>query len=140
MTKEELNFIKDAFSQIIDDIAGNPEWGDAARAVASDLGTLERKLEKRVTELPSNLDEAADTFAHSGDVNGVGGEDYEDDLRITFKGGAEWMAGQGETRIVRANADLDPHGADYGIRYLNIRVEDDIPVGTKFIVQIRKNQ
>lgn len=95
MTKEELNFIKDAFSQIIDDIAGNPDWGDAAKAVASDLGTLERKLEKRVTELPSNLDEAADTFAHNGDVNGVGGDDYEDDLRITFKAGAEWMAGQG---------------------------------------------
>ena len=90
--------------------------------------------------LPTSLDEAADTFAHNGDVNGVGGEDYEDDLRITFKAGAEWMAGQGETRIVRANADLDPHGADYGIRYLDIRVEDDIPVGTKFIVQIRKKQ
>ena len=46
MTQEELNYIKEAFSQIIDDIAGNPDWNDAARAVASALGTLERELEE----------------------------------------------------------------------------------------------
>lgn len=46
MTQSELNYIKECFSQIIDDIAGNPEWGDAAKAVAADLGTLERSLEE----------------------------------------------------------------------------------------------
>lgn len=44
----------------------------------------------------------------------------------------------GETRIVKAEADYDPHGADYGIRYLKCRIEDDTPVGTKYIVQIRR--
>lgn len=57
MTPEELNFIKDSFSQIIDDIAGNPDWQDAASAVASNLGTLERELEKKVIKLPSNIGE-----------------------------------------------------------------------------------
>ena len=43
-----------------------------------------------------------------------------------------------ETRIVKAEADYDPHGADYGIRYLKCRIEDDTPIGTKYIVQIRR--
>ena len=91
MTKEEHNFIKDAFSQIIDDIAGNPDWGDAAKAVASDLGTLERKLEKRVTELPSNLDEAAEEYEHNLGYY----ECVNQWPSVAFKAGAEWMAGQG---------------------------------------------
>jgi len=57
MTKEELNYIKNAFSQIIDDIAGNPDWYEAARAVASDLGALERELEKKVVSRPHNINE-----------------------------------------------------------------------------------
>lgn len=44
MTQDEYNYIKDSFSQIIDDIAGNPEWQEAAKAVAADLGALESKL------------------------------------------------------------------------------------------------
>lgn len=47
MTYKEFNFIKDAFSQIIDDIAGNPDWYEASRAVASDLGELERELKEK---------------------------------------------------------------------------------------------
>lgn len=35
-------------SQVIDDIAGNPEWQDAAQAVARDLETLKRKIKSFV--------------------------------------------------------------------------------------------
>lgn len=59
MTSAELEFIKDAFSQIIDDLAGNPDWQDAASAIAADLGALERELEGKVVEARSNMEEAA---------------------------------------------------------------------------------
>lgn len=87
MTKEELNFIKDAFSQIIDDVAGNPDWGDAARAVASNLGTLEKELEEKVIELPSNLDEAATEYANQDAV-------VYATRKKAFKAGAKWMVEQ----------------------------------------------
>ena len=89
MTREELNYIKDAFSQILDDIAGNPDWNEATRAVASDLGTLERELGEKVASLPSNLDEAAEEYAAKAGL--------QPDAFIaipSFKAGAEWMAGQ----------------------------------------------
>ena len=107
MTIEELKYIKDAFSQIIDDIAGNPDWYEAARAVASDLGTLERELGKKVASLPSNLDEAAEKYATYDSSNlfpGLNGTPLGEESRWkqtlikTFKAGAEWMAGQGETK------------------------------------------
>lgn len=63
MTREELNTIKEQLSQIIDDIAGNPDWHEAASALASDIGTLEKNLENMVVVLPSNLDEAAQEYA-----------------------------------------------------------------------------
>lgn len=50
MTKKEFEFLKESFSQIIDDIAGNSEWADAAKCVASDLGTLEFKLKGMVAD------------------------------------------------------------------------------------------
>jgi len=40
MTQSEYETISSDISQIIDDIAGNPEWHEAAKAVASDLGAL----------------------------------------------------------------------------------------------------
>lgn len=98
MTREDLDFIKDALSQIIDDIGGNPYWHEAARAVASDLGTLERELEKNVAKLPSNLDEAAEESARSWRKNPDGSESRElffQPYIRGFKAGAEWMAGQG---------------------------------------------
>ena len=107
MTKEELNYIKDSFSQIIDDIAGNPKWYEVAKAIASELGTIERKLETKVVELPSNLDEAAErivvslvpTFGQKYEDGSYvqGTRDYfsRDELIGLVKVGAEWMAGQG---------------------------------------------
>lgn len=58
MTQKEFNFIKDAFSQIIDDIGGNPDWHEAAEAVAADLGVLERQLESKITTSQQASDES----------------------------------------------------------------------------------
>lgn len=109
MTKEELKYIKDSFSQILDDIAGNPEWYEASRAIASELGSLERELEKKVVELPSGLDEAAEEWAKTTSVKVWGEIDPKKDLKgymaranygvglsDGFKAGAEWMAEQYE--------------------------------------------
>lgn len=97
MTQEELNYIKNSFSQILDDIGGNPDWYDAAKAVASDLGTMEKQLEERVTKLPSNLDEAAQKVEDYYDVGEEHGYLYchRGDIKDAFIAGAEWMAGQG---------------------------------------------
>ena len=107
MTQEELNYIKDSFSQIIDDIAGNPEWYEAARAIASELGSLERELEKKVVELPSNLDEAAELYSKENNTEWE--EPAESvlygaprmitvndkaEIKDAFKAGAKWMAEQ----------------------------------------------
>ncbi len=132
MTQKDLDFIKDAFSQITDDIAGNPDWHEAARAVASDLGTLERELEKKVVMLSSNLDEAAEEYAEN---ILAGGEDMFDAIADAFKAGAEWMAGQGKTKeavIGMATEEI----------YINVSQQTldelDLCPGDKVVVQIRK--
>lgn len=56
MKQEEFDFIKDAFSQIIDDVAGNPDWHDVAAAVSADLGALERELEEKLNEVPLKME------------------------------------------------------------------------------------
>ena len=138
MTRAELNYIKDAFSQIIDDIAGNPDWHEAARAVASDLGTLERKLEEKISPLPSNLDEAAREYLREYNESefGNGGDDWDDDIFITFKAGAEWMAGQGvkfDTKI----SWLDGFGFQIGWPE-DTSIFDCFNEGDRVVVQIRK--
>lgn len=45
-------------------------------------------------KLPEGLDEAAEEYAYNVDVTGNGGEDYQDDVRIAFKAGAEWQKSQ----------------------------------------------
>lgn len=97
MTQEELNYIKDSFSQILDDIGGNPDWYDAAKAIASDLGTIEKQLEERVTKLPSNLDEAKEIGwgAYYNSDKFPSNPCAQNGYKTGFKAGAEWMAGQG---------------------------------------------
>jgi len=56
MTQQEYKTIQGHISQIIDDIAGNPDWAEAAEAVAADLGTLERKLKLMVRRAKPNED------------------------------------------------------------------------------------
>lgn len=119
MTREELNHIKDAFSQIIEDIAGNPDWYEAARAVASDLGTLERELGKKVVSLPSNLGEAANNYGIDIRLGYPRVMDETDKyIYNAFKAGAEWMAGQeikiGETKIyLEDDGDEPPYSQEW---------------------------
>ena len=137
MTKEELNYIKDAFSQIIDDIAGNPDWHEAARAVASDLGTLERKLEEKVSSLPSNLDEAAENrVTENGRFKITSFEKMRID-DIIF--GAEWMAGQG----IVGDAEVCKLTDRAWVTILDEKqfqnvLYDKFNAGDKVVVQIRK--
>ena len=130
MTREELNYIKDAFSQIIDDIAGNPDWYEAARAIASDLGTLERKLEKKISSLLSNLNEAAEEF-YPDFSDSIASKAAVDSMRDAFKAGAEWMAGQ------RMTVKGLLYGGNLGIPD-NIPEEFYIDKQEEVIVQIRK--
>ena len=62
MKQEEFDFIKDAFSQILDDIGGNPDWSDAASAISADLGALERELEGKVVSLNKSPEKAAKKY------------------------------------------------------------------------------
>lgn len=89
MERAEFNFIRDAFSQIIDDIAGNPDWSDAASAVSADLGALERELEGKVVSPGKSLEEAAEEYSKRVSD----GHNYRD-LTCGFIAGAEWQASQ----------------------------------------------
>ena len=128
MTQEELNYIKDSFSQILDDIGGNPDWYDAAKAVASDLGTLERQLEERVIKLPSNLDDVAENrVTENGRFEITSFEKMRiDDIMF----GAEWMAGQGYIKEGVAR----PDDCEIWINFTDTDIKD----GDEVIVQIRK--
>lgn len=48
MTKTEYNKIKEYLNQILEDIAGNPDWSDAAECLAADLNTLDKKLKEMI--------------------------------------------------------------------------------------------
>lgn len=142
MTREELNYIKDAFSQIIDDIAGNPDWGESARAVASDLGTLERKLEEKISSLPTNLDEAAEDCiqglipeAELPATTPFALEYVIEMLYKTFKAGAEWVAGQGESHETEIVSRVTGNGLLPAVSCL---VNKSYKEGDKVVVQIRK--
>jgi len=144
MTQKEFNFIKDSFSQIIDDIAGNPDWGKASEAVASDLGTLERKLEKKISSLPSNLDEAAEEALDDVDANwqidergdGCTEPGYnQKQMMIMFKAGAGWMAGQGVTKEAVMGMATEEIFINVSQQTLN---ELCLCPGDKVVVQIRK--
>lgn len=89
MTRLDFEYIKDAFSQIIDDIAGNPDWHDATRAVASDIGTLEKLLEKRVVELPNELEEAAEEYLQKVKAGFLRTLEHPT-AKDCFKDGAKW--------------------------------------------------
>lgn len=144
MTQKDLDFIKDAFSQIIDDISGNPDWHEAARAVASDLRTLERELEEKVISLPSNLDEAAIDAAQLDmqdrqimEATNDERQRYSRIFRRGFKSGAEWMAEQGFIQeciyiemFQRAIGDMV--NIVFPFKKLNVKDQD------KVIVQVRK--
>ena len=142
MTPQEFNFIKDSFSQIIDDIAGNPDWGKAAEAVASDLGTLERLLKEKVVALPSNLDEAAEKYAytnwedndyHEGASEGLS-FDAIGHTEKCFKAGAEWMAGQFQE--IEAGELVDWYSTNDGKEYCcGVKTNDAFEVPEGFYIK-----
>ena len=95
--------------------------------------------------LPSNLDEAAKEYLREYNESefGNGGDDWDDDIVITFKAGAEWMAGQGETveGVFKAGdaGYPDIHLEErYSIEYISDR-PSGIEPGDKVVVQIRKS-
>ena len=97
-------------------------------------------------KLPDELEKAAEEYAynnwedndyHTGASEGLP-FDAIGHTKKCFKAGAEWMAEQGETQIVKTKAVFDSHGVDYGGRYLSVDLPDDTPIGTEFIIQIRK--
>lgn len=86
MTKEEA--IK-VLSESIHDGSIVP-WDKIVEAAHLSIEALSQP------SLPSNLDEAAEEYLEQYNESefGNGGDDWDDDIRITFKAGAEWMAEQ----------------------------------------------
>ena len=87
--------------------------------------------------LPSNLDEAAREYLREYNESefGNGGDDWDDDIFITFKAGAEWMAGQGITKeavIGMATEEISINVSQQTLDKL------DLCPGDKVVVQIRK--
>ena len=64
-------------------------------------------LPQEQPSLPSNLNEAAEEYLEQYNESefGNGGDDWDDDIRITFKAGAEWMARQ--TKQEQPEVDLE---------------------------------
>ena len=52
-----------------------------------------------------NLDEAARNYGVRGNANGVGGEDYANDLEIAFKAGAYWQKSQMLKDVIEADVN-----------------------------------
>jgi len=116
------------------------------------LGTLERKLEKKISSLPSNLDEAANRQAaleqpykweeQQDGSFGVTPLFVMSNIRSAFKAGAEWMAGQGiklHGRILpgpKCNLYIESDCFDRGYKGLNYSFSDYNDVD--MFVQIRK--
>ena len=83
--------------------------------------------------IPSNLNEAAEKFAHfydNGTCDGV--------AQDCFKAGAEWMAGQGETREVEVKEDACGYPYIKGIELYDYDKEEPLFNPGKVVVQIRK--
>lgn len=87
--------------------------------------------------LPSNLDEAAEEYLKQYNESefGNGGDDWDDDIIITFKAGAKWMAGQGVTKEAVIGMATEEISINVSEQTFN---ELDLCSGDKVVVQIRK--
>lgn len=134
MTKEEiLQKIGERIAALSHNASQMCEEYEGYRLACLDISDVLDEIEKELSQpsLPSNLDEAAEKFAHfydNGTCDGVAQE--------CFKAGAEWMAGQGQTfETIMQEDDVDelvptcPDMYNYGYS-----------CGDKVIVQIRKKQ
>lgn len=104
------------------------------------FGILEN--EESRPSLPSNLDEAAHSYAWKKQENHIDfdGDEYLDygPRYDAFKAGAEWMAGQGETVagiVTKVGDKLDVETTEY-----LIPEESEFERGDEVVIQIRKKQ
>lgn len=74
----------------------NMGFFDAKLSGIYDVIALIDSLQQEQPSLSSNLNEAAEEYLEQYNESefGNGGDDWDDDIRITFKAGAEWMARQ----------------------------------------------
>jgi len=106
-------------------------WLDSQRIEAIDMAIA--ALSK--PSLPSNLDEAANEYLKQYNESefGNGGDDWDDDILITFKAGAEWMAGQ----FQKIDCDLvDWYSTSDGKDYCRgVKTQDDFEVPEGFYIR-----
>ena len=137
MTREEYNDISAALDRIMKRVADDETLPQkAAIGAFGVLGGfqlfIKEYYEKHSTATPQGLDKAAEEYArqYTENDNGNGGDDWEDDIRITFEAGAKWMAEQGETKVLTVESPvLGPPMICCPVNASN---------GDKVIVQIRK--
>lgn len=128
MTKEEaINILQKVVDWKHDSLRGHPEMRYIAEAVEVILSQ---------PSLPSNLDEAAEN--HMLSITTLAFD--ERDVILSFKAGAEWMAGQGWSRELEVKEDAG--GYPYIDKHIELYDYDtDEPLakkGDKVVVQIRK--
>lgn len=118
-------------------------WEELHKACEQDFIDM---ISKEQPSLPSNLDEAANTFGFKETHKRLmeGGITRKDErmfrwqIEKAFKAGAEWMAGQGEavTGIVTKVGDkLDVETTEY-----LTPEESEFERGDRVVIQIRKRQ
>lgn len=123
---------------------------EARLTLQENFGLLSFQYPGRITEalkvaiealsqpsLPSDLGEAAKEYLRQYNESeyGNGGDDWDDDICITFKAGAEWMAGQGASFNTKVGWIDGPTILDWPDDIL-----DKFEMGDEVIVQIRKKQ
>lgn len=97
------------------------------------------KVAMNILSQPSllpNMDEAAKEYLKQYNESefGNGGDDWDDDILITFKAGAAWMAEQGETQ---EHFVIGHTEASHGIPVI-VSFPETFEIGDNVIVQIRK--
>lgn len=91
--------------------------------------------------LPSNMDDAAKQYArnYTESDTGNGGDDWEDDIQITFKAGAKWMAAQGYIDHCAVIQETRDYGDGYTDITFGISTPDEpFDENAEYIFQIRK--
>ena len=129
MTQEEaIKYLRQIYPN------GGHCWLDSQRIEAIDIAIAALSQ----PSLPSNLDEAANEYLKQYNESefGNGGDDWDDDILITFKAGAEWMAVQ----FQKIDCDLvDWYSTSDGKDYCRgVKTQDDFEVPEGFY--IRKKQ
>lgn len=130
MTKEEVIEILGRFV-----LGAKPcSQREIVDACASAYGML-----KEQSSLPSDLDEAADIAKELAYKTWSEGDNWSDAAIKTFKAGAEWMAGQGETREVDVKEDAGGYPFISKIELYDYDKDEPLfKASDKVVVQIRK--